>query len=51
MNEHFLESDTKDSVMSEENAVHQQSHLETLIELNTQIIGRMAQMLDCMKVE
>ena len=48
MNKNFLESNAKDSAMSQENVVHEQSQLEKLIELNTKTIGMMAQMMETM---
>ena len=48
MNKNILESDTKDSAISQENVIHQKSRLEKPIELNTKTIGMMAQMLDSM---
>ena len=51
MNKNFLETDIKDSAMSQEDVIQLQSHLEKLIELNTTTIGIMAQMRDSIKVE
>ena len=50
MNKNFLESDTKDSAMSQENVTHLQFRLEKLIELNTKTIGMMTQILIAMMV-
>ena len=50
MEKNFLEWDTKESATFLENIVHQQFHLEMLMELNTKTIGMMAQMLESIKL-